>query len=118
MNISIKGTGRELSNDDRALVEKKLSALDKLAGDAPAMLFFELEESLEVARSGAKYRAEGTLSIDGKILRAEALGDTLEGAVDRVRDELLRELRRSRGRARDLFRRGSARVKDWFRFGG
>ena len=117
MNISIKGTGCELSNDSRALIEKKLAALGKFTGDGPSMLSFEIEESIGVVRSGAKYRAEGTLSVDGKAFRAEAASDTLEGAVDRVRDELARELRGFRGRVRDLFCRGSARVKDWFRFG-
>ena len=68
-------------------------------------------------RAGARYRAEGNLSVDGKLLRAEAMGDTLEGAVDQMRDELVRELRKSRGRERGLAKRGGTALKRLLRFG-
>ena len=119
MNITIKATGHDLTNENRALIEEKLSSVDKFLGSevGEPMLSVEIEESLEVVRSGAKYRAEGNLSVNGKLFRAEATGETLEGAVDRVRDELSREIKRSHGKSRNMLKRGGAKIKNMLRFG-
>lgn len=119
MNITIKATGHDLTNENRALIEEKLSALDKFVGNdvSEPMLSVEIEESLEVVRSGAKYRAEGNLSVNGKLFRAEATNETLEGAVDRVRDELSREVKRANGKSKSLLKRGGASIKNMLRFG-
>jgi len=113
MNITIKATGCELSDESRAFIEEKLLSVRKLMGKdvVEALLAFELEESIGVVRAGAKYRADATLTYEGKVFRAEAMADTFETVVDRVRDELSRELSRARGKGRSLFRRGGAKIK-------
>lgn len=119
MNIIIKATGAELTDESREFVTEKLRALEKLTehGTTSAELECEIEQSLAVERAGAKYRAEGTLVAGGALFRAEATGETLEAAVDRVRDELSRELRRARGKERGLLKRGGAALKRMLRFG-
>lgn len=116
MNITIKSTHKDLTLSVRELIEEKLSTLEKMVNDS-ATLSCEIEESIAVERSGAKFRAEGNLSVDGKLYRAEATSTTLEGAVDRVRDDLARELRRARGKERGLLKRGGAMLKRMLRFG-
>lgn len=116
MDISIKATGHTLTEETRALVDSKFAKLEKLSGEG-ATLACEIEESIAAVRAGGRYRAEGNLSVDGKLYRAEATHETLEGAVDRVRDELLGELRRARGKERGFLKRGGQRVKGWLRFG-
>ncbi|MDP2593758.1 MAG: HPF/RaiA family ribosome-associated protein [bacterium] len=116
MNISIKATGHTLSLETRELVESKFAKLGKLVGEG-AQLSCEIEESIAAVRAGARYRAEGNLSVGGQLYRAEALGDTLEGAVDRARDELLSELRKSRGKERGFAKRGGAALKRLLRLG-
>lgn len=119
MNITVKSTHQDLTLSMRELVEEKLSALEKLVGGpaTPATLSCEIEQSLSVERAGAKYRAEGNLSVDGRLFRAEAKSGTLEGAVDQVRDDLMRELRHARGKERELLKRGGAALKRMLRFG-
>ncbi|OGG77906.1 hypothetical protein A3A36_02420 [Candidatus Kaiserbacteria bacterium RIFCSPLOWO2_01_FULL_52_12b] len=119
MHITIKATHQELTLATREFIEGKFSALGKLmAGSAsPATLSCEIEESIAVERAGARYRAEGNLSVDGKLFRAEAASNTLEGAIDRVRDDLMREVRRARGKERGLLKRGGAALKRMLRFG-
>jgi ribosomal subunit interface protein len=119
MNIAIKSVRQELSLQEKVLIEEKLSSLEKFTKNSqtPAQLECEIEESIAVERAGAKYRAEGNLSLDGKLYRAEALGATLEAAVDKVRDELARELRHARGKERNLFKRGGSAIKRMLRFG-
>src|SRR3989344_824763 len=115
MDISIKATGHTLTDETRELVESKFAKLAKLTGES-ATLACEIEESIAAVRAGGRYRAEGNLSVDGKLYRAEATHETLEGAIDRVRDELTAELRKARGRGRGMMRRGGALVKGWLRF--
>lgn len=119
MNITVKSTHQDLTLSMRELVEEKLSTLEKMVGgsNAPATLSCEIEQSMSVERAGSKYRAEGNLSVDGKLFRAEATSGTLEGAVDRVRDDLMRELRQSRGKERGFLKRGGAALKRMLRFG-
>lgn len=119
MHITVKATRSDLTLSMRELIEGKFSALEKMIGSpaTPAALSCEIEESVAVERAGAKFRAEGNLSVDGKLFRAEAQGGTLEGAVDRVRDDLIRELRRARGKERGLLKRGGAMLKRMLRFG-
>ena len=119
MNISIKATHHDLTSQTRALVEEKFKAIDRLVASAvaPASLSCEIEQSVAVECAGAKYRAEGNLSVDGKLFRAQATGMTLEEAVDRVRDELTRELKRSSGKERGYLKRGGAALKRMLRMG-
>jgi ribosomal subunit interface protein len=118
MNITIKSTGHELTDDVRSLVEEKFSSIEKIVAksNAPAQLSCEIERSIAVERAGSKYRAEGNLNVDGQVFRAEATGDTLEDAVDNVRDQLTRTLQNARGRRRELLKRGGAALKRMLRF--
>ncbi|MFZ2500509.1 MAG: HPF/RaiA family ribosome-associated protein [Minisyncoccia bacterium] len=115
MNITIKTTNHELSLSMRDLIEEKFSALDKFV--VGGTLACEIEQSIAVERAGAKYRAEGNLSVNGKLFRAEAMGTTLEEAIDRVRDELVREVQHVRGKKQGLVKRGGAALKQMLRFG-
>ncbi len=119
MNISVKTKNYQLTDAMRELIEGKFSALAKFekGTEGTTALECEIEQSIAAVRAGARYRAEGNLTINGKLFRAEAMDNTLEGAVDSVRDDLTRELGRARGRARGLLKRGGAAFKRWLRFG-
>ncbi len=118
MQISIKATHHELTTDTRSLVEDKFRSLERLTQGLAdeALLSCEIEQSIAVERAGAKYRVEGNLSMDGKLFRVEADGLTLEEAIDKVRDGLVREVTQSRGRTRELVKRGGAAIKRMLRF--
>ena len=118
MKITIKAPHHDLTDAMQDLIEEKFSALDKLVVHAtsPVTLECEVEESIAVERAGAKYRAEGNLMVDGKLFRAEATNETLEGAVDRVRDDLARELQNAQGKKHGLLKRGGAAIKRMLRF--
>jgi ribosomal subunit interface protein len=115
MNIIIKTTNHEVPLAMRELVEGKFNMLEKFAQGAT--LTCEIDESIAVERAGAKYHAEGNLLVNGKLYRAQAEHLTLEGAVDRVRDDLVRELRNASGKKQGLMRRGGAALKRMLRFG-
>lgn len=117
MNITIKSTGPDLTDEVKTLVEEKFSSLEKIISksNVPAQLSCEIEQSIAVERAGSKYRAEGNLKVDGETFRAEATGETLEDAVDNVRDQLTRTLQGARGKRRELLKRGGAALKRMLR---
>ena len=119
MHITITVRNQALTPAVQDLVEEKFSALEKLVvrATSPVTLACEIDESMAAVRAGAKYRVEGNLGVDGKLFRAEAENETLEGAVDRVRDGLVRELQNAQGRKENLLKRGGAALKRMLRFG-
>ena len=113
MNITIKARNHKISLETHDLIESKFGALKKFAPDAT--IACEIEESIAIERAGAKFRAEGNLTVNGRLFRAEAEAMTLEGAVDRVRDDLTRELQKAQGRKQSFVRRGGVALKRMLR---
>jgi len=119
MNINVKTKNHQLNDATRSLIDEKFSSLAKFEKNPDSVMMFncEIEQSIAAVRAGGRYRIEGNLTIDSKLFRAEAVLETLEGAIDAVRDELLRELSRDRNKERGLLKRGGAALKRMLRFG-
>lgn len=119
MNITIQSKKYPLDPLTENMVKEKLGAALRLLGDEAeqALLEVEIEEAPPEGRSSEPCRLVARLRVHGKTYHAEAVKPTPETAADRVRSELESEIRKSRGRARALFKRGSAAIKDMLRFG-
>ena len=119
MNITIKASKFRLDPATESLIEEKLTAPLRLLGDASenALLEIEVEEAPAEGRSSEPFRLVARIAVNGKTYHAEAVKPTPSAAADRVRSELEAEIRKDRGRARRLWRRGSGAVKDLLRFG-
>lgn len=119
MNIVIKTAKYPLTPETEALVREKLSApLRLLGGDSErALLEAEIDEAPAEGRSSEPYRLVARLSVNGEVYRAEAVKPSPESAADRVRADLEAEIRHGRGRARSLWRKGRAAIKQALRFG-
>lgn len=119
MNITIRATKYQLTPEAEALVEEKLVAPLRLLGEKSdeALLDIEIEQAPPEGRSSEPCRLVARLTLNGEVFHAEAVKPTPETAADRVRSELEAEIRHSQGRARSLFRRGSAAIKKMLRYG-
>src|SRR3989338_4548399 len=119
MNITIKATKYKLTRETEALIEKKLIAPLRLLGEEGdrALLEIEIEEAPPEGRSSEPCLLVARLVINDKVFHAEAVKPNPESAADRVRSELEAEIRRDRGRARRLWKRGGAAIKRMLRFG-
>ncbi len=117
MNITIKATKYQLRPGTEALIEEKLAAPLRLLGEKSehALLEIEVEEAPPEGRSSEPCRLVARLIVDGEVYHAEAVKPNPESAADKVRSELEAEIRRSRGRTRRLFRRGSSAIKRMLR---
>lgn len=104
MQIDIKGTNLELTQSIKDYVEEKIGGLEK---------FFDqiLEARVEVGittkhhQKGKIFRAEVNLEVPKKyIIRAEAERDDLYMAINEVKDELQRQIKKYKERMRSNFR--------------
>jgi len=119
MNITIKATKYQMRPETEALIEKKLAAPLRLLGEEGdrALLEIEIEEAPPEGRSSEPCRLVARLVINDKVYHAEAVKPNPESAADRVRSQLESEIRKDRGRARKLWKRGGAAIKRILRFG-
>ena len=119
MNIAIKSKKYPLLPATEAIVKEKLSAALRLLGEKGQNAFLEIEVEQVPAegRSAEPVRVEARLTVEGEIYYADAVKPTPETAADRVRSELEAEIRKRRGKARRLLKRGGAAIKKMLRFG-
>lgn len=116
--IKVKATNFPHTPEIESVLQKRLATLEKfLPGDETALLCDAELEKLAEHQTGRVYRAEVNLQVGGELLRAEAVEERMEDAIDRVRDELKRELTKLSGKRQSVFRRGAARLKEMMRFG-
>ncbi len=118
MNITIKATKYRLTAETEALIEEKLRAPLRLLGDESetALLEVDVEQAPPEGRSTEPFKLVARLTVDDKVFHAEAVKPSPESAADRVRNELESEIRKDRGRARKLWRKGSGALKKMLRF--
>ena len=90
MEMRIKATKVELSEDLKSYAEKKMSMLNKYLGDTEIInLDLELEHVLSKRNSGDNYRAEVNLFLPGETLRVDKTEKTFNKAIDKVKDHLV-----------------------------
>tara|TARA_Y100000310_G_scaffold288684_2_gene314554 strand:- start:3339 stop:3752 length:414 start_codon:yes stop_codon:yes gene_type:complete len=108
-----KATNITLTPDIEAYLDKRLAAVDKLIkneGEA-AICEVEVGKTTKHHQSGDIFRAEINLTIGGELLRAVATADTLKIAIDKVKKDILRELRKRKDKRLDFVKRGGAKMK-------
>lgn len=112
MNINIKTAGITMTPAMSEYTDKRLFKLDKLLGGDPAYVIdVELGKTTGHHQKGDIFRAEIHIVGKGKDLYAAAEDVELYAAVDGMRDEILRELRASKGKRLSYLRRSGGRMK-------
>lgn len=107
-----------MTPDIEELIREKISLVERLI-DLP-------EETpiaeVEIARSthhkkGEVFKAEVNLSFKGKLIRAVVKEYDVRNAIDGVRQELEKRIRRGKGKRMDLFKKGARQLKKILRRG-
>jgi len=115
--INYKATNVNLEPHLQRLVDQKFESLEKYIGnetDTQCEVEFEKETAQQ---SGNIFRVEANLWLAGKLYRAEASEANFETAIDEVRNELDKELRRANDKQNTLMKRGGRIIKKMMRFG-
>ena len=116
-SIQFKATNTELDEGLQELMEQKLRSLEKFITNETDLKCEVEFEKVTHHQSGNVHRVEANFYKDGQFYRAEATEDSFEKAIDEVRDELDKELRRDRKKKGTLIKRGGRAIKDMLRFG-
>lgn len=116
--IHYKATNVEMDPAWQNLIEQKFQSLEKYIGnetDVKCDVEFEKETAHQ---SGVHFRVEANLWLSGKMYRAVATEVNFEMAIDEVRAELDKELRRANDKQTTLLKRGGRAIKKMMLFGG
>jgi ribosomal subunit interface protein len=117
--IQFKATNVTLEDSWVALVEQKFQSLEKFIGDeTDVKCDIEFEKETAGHHNGGRiHRVEVNLFFRGTLHRAVATEESFEQAIDEVREELDKKLRRSSSKKETLIKRGGRKIKEMLRFG-
>lgn len=116
MDIQIKNTKYEPTEEVNAQVTKQVASLERFMKDASgARAYIELERAVGSKKNGDVWRAELNVDLNGARYRAESTKAKIDHAVTTVVRDVGRELVRANKKDHDLFRKGGARIKSFFR---
>jgi putative sigma-54 modulation protein len=116
MKINIKGTNMELTPAISDYVDKKVGTIAKYiqdseeGGDVVAQV--EVGKTSNHHKTGDIFRAEVHISGNGLNHYAVSETEDLYASIDKVRDEIIAELKRNKEKRFALARRGGQMVKD------
>ncbi len=118
MKIITKGTNIKLSPSINQYIEEKIGGLEKFLKKFNPELIearVEIGKITRGQRQGDIFRAEINLSINGQLFRAEKTEESLMAAIDLVKDELAREIRKYKDKQATVFVRGARSWKKFWR---
>ncbi len=116
--IQIKTTHTEIDERLKDLVHHKLQSLEKFLKRVEDVRCDVELEKLTDHHTGNIFRAEVNLFVGGTLYRGEATQDSFEKAIDEVRGEIKKELRRASGKRESLYKRGKRKIKEMIRWRG
>jgi ribosomal subunit interface protein len=110
--INYKFNGNEEAKSLATVMDQKLAPLEKYF-KTNAKIVCDVEfEKIGSHQNGRIFRVEANLSIDGQLHRAEATEESFEKAIDEVRDELDKTLRRNKDKEHTLDKDAGRELKD------
>lgn len=97
LKIDIYTKNLDLTPSIRDYVNQKVGSLEKFSkNNVPFEIAVELDRTTHHHYKGMVFRAELQMQIPGGLLRAESVKEDLRVAIDDARDELERELKKTK----------------------
>ncbi len=105
MKIDIATKNITLDSALETFIEDKIGSLEKYLGPGPASGRVEIGIPSRRHKSGPIFYAEANITVDGKLLRAEASHRDLRSAIVKVKDDLKIEITKFKEKKKDLSRK-------------
>lgn len=104
----------EVTGEIREYFIKRMGALGRVIDteDPTFLLEAELGQTTRHHHSGDIFRAEVNITLAGKHYRAVAETTDIHASIDEVQEEIIAELKKSKGKERSLLKRGGQKIKD------
>jgi ribosomal subunit interface protein len=112
INFHIKTTNIDLTPEVSTQVHEKLSVIEKyLSTEGDKAVLAEVEVELITKRQSPVYRTEINVSSDGKFYRAVTKRSSLSEAMDELKDEISKVIKRKTQKQDSMFRKGGRLIK-------
>ena len=122
METRIKGTNYTLTRETSEYLENRLRHIEMLLGDDAPLARCEVELGRDAGRprhgDNVWFAEVQVIYPGGHHLRATNHSQSINGAIDDVKEEVERQLRRERKLHIRVYRRGGALAKRLMRLGG
>lgn len=116
LNKNLKTKNIEIDEETKEYLAKRIKKFDTFIADdtSPAIADIELERRTG-QQSGRIFRAEVNLKIGDRYLRAEEEAENIREAIDKMKDEMVRELRDAKEKEQTQARDGAREAKQQLR---
>lgn len=114
INFHIKTKDHDLTPQITSDVHEKLGVIEKYldtAGDKTVLAEIEIGLRSKRHQKGDIYRAEINLSSNGRMYRAVTRSSTITEALDDLKDEITKQLRRNKDKKESMFLKGARQIK-------
>lgn len=126
MKIIIKSTNLKLTSSITKYLEEKIKSLEKFAKvlinkknsknflgkkKSAAEAWVEVGKTTFHHQKGEIFRTELQLKIAGRELRAEAISKNIFSAINEVKDEMERQIKKYKGKIKIKYQRGARKLK-------
>jgi|SRR3989338_165560 len=116
MQINLQSKNMELTLAIHDYVIKRITNLEKLLSKieekgAEAVVHFEVAKNTNHHKSGPVFHADCLINIKGEKFYGSADEEDLYAAIDKVKENLFREISKNKDRRQTLFKRGAASIK-------
>lgn len=99
MKVTIKTTNLNLTPEIKKIIKEKIATLDKFISHADVLVEAFVEIAIDTHhKKGKIYYAEANIKVPGKIIRSEAREENIYKAINTVKDELQRLLKKYKKR--------------------
>mgnify|MGYP000896085393 CR=1 FL=1 len=111
MEINFTYNNHEEARALTPVAEQKLQTLKKFINDDQSVIFTAEFDKVAANNKGAIFHFAANLQVDGELYRADATEESFEAAVDEVRAELDKKLRRTKSKKDSLSKKAGRAIK-------
>lgn len=111
-SISYNFNDIEETRELATVVEQKFGSFNKYLHDDESVQCDVEFSKVATRQNGQIHRIEVNLQVDGTLYRADATEESFEKAIDEVRDELDKEMRRAKEKQATLEKQAGREVKE------
>lgn len=112
MKIDIKATNIELTKDVKSYILEKVESLGKFIKNCDLAEFFVvIGKPSDHHKSGNIYFAECSMKVEGNIFQGKVEDESIQGAIDGLKDILQREVYDFKEKKETLYRRSARKIK-------
>ena len=112
MNIRIITKSLEMTTAISDYIQKKVISIERLLKNTPPETIIDIEVGKDAKhRKGQGFRAEISIKLADRRLYAVAVEGDLYAAIDKVKDEIISELKKNKSKKIDIKRRQDSKQK-------